>query len=143
MNITPLEFLSLINEGKTELELNLKSSNYVDPKELKSLTSTKYGHSIISATKHLLTDYSNGYTICKGCGSFYQLGKGFTKHLSMGCLKCEGEAKHRVYHVDASKPSEGGFPSRYMSQMFDDGLHYCEAKLQVGLFKKEVNSMVK
>ena len=84
------------------------------------------------------TDYSNGFTICSNCGSYYDLGKGFTKHLSIGCLHCEGEAKHRVYHVNASKPSEGGFPARWMAQMFDDGMSYCKDRLQIEKFKNIV-----
>lgn len=135
MNITPEQFIELILSGKTERELNLNESGYIDPQERKNLMSKQYGHTFQEATDHLLTDYSNGYTICKCCGSFYQLGKGFTKHISDGCLNCEGEDKHRVYHVNASKPSEGGFPARWMSQMFDDGMHYCKNKLEIGKFK--------
>lgn len=93
---------------------------------------------VASATEHLTCDYDNGFTICKKCGSFYDLGKGFTKHLSNGCLHCEGAEKHHVYHVNASKPSEGGFPARNMSNMFDDGMSYCEAELQIEKFKKEI-----
>lgn len=135
MNISPKEFLSLLESGKTEKELNKKEDLYIDPTELKKLTSKRYGHSVKSATEHLQTDYSNGYTICKKCGSYYYLGKGFTKHLSNGCLNCEGEGKHRCYHVNASKPSEGGFPARIMSVMFDDGMHYVKSKLEIEKYK--------
>lgn len=141
MNILPEDFLQQLAEGKTEFELNRTESLYVDQKELKKLTSKAYGHTIQSATEHLQTDYSNGFTICKCCGSFYSLGKGFTKHLSNRCLHCEGETNHRVYYVNASKPSEGGFPARYMSVMFDDGLHYCKDKLQIEKFKDLVISL--
>lgn len=134
MNITPIQFITSILEGKTEKELNRTESGYIDPKKYKKLTK-KYGHSHESATEHLLTDYSNGFTICGTCGSFYNLGEGFTKHLSKGCLHCEGQEKHRVYHVNASKPSEGGFPARYMSVMFDDKMSYCKDKLQIEKFK--------
>lgn len=130
-------FLQSLKEGKSERELNLTETLYVNPIELKKLIN--YGHTIESATTHLQTDFSNGFTICKCCGSFYQLGKGFTKHLSNGCLNCEGEEKHRVYHVNASKPSEGGFPARYMSVMFDDGMSYCVNKLQKELYKDKVD----
>lgn len=134
MNLSPEEFIKLVLSGKSEKELNRKESNYIDPIELKKLTSKKYGHTIESATDYLLTDYSNGFTICKYCGSFYQSGEGFRKHLSNGCLHCEGEEKHKVYWVNASKPSEGGFPARYMSIMFDDGIHYCKDKLEIGKY---------
>jgi regulator of replication initiation timing len=139
MRLTPIQFLNALSTGKTEKELNRKESDYIDPVELKKLTSAIYGHTIESATDHLLTDYSDGFTICSCCGSYYHSGNGFTKHLSNGCLNCEGETKHRVYHVNASKPSEGGFPSRWMSQMFDDGMHYCKDELQIGKFSKYVN----
>ena len=135
MKLTPEQFLSAIIGGKTEFELNRTESMYVDPQELSRLMSKKYGHTYKSATEYLQTDYSDGFTICNSCGSFYQLGKGFTKHLSNGCLHCEGEEKHRVYYVNASKPSEGGFRARYMSQMFDDGMHYCKDKLQIIITK--------
>lgn len=141
MTITPEQFLQALKVGKTEKELNRKESNYIDQKELRKLISPKYGHTVESATDHLLTDYSNGFTICSKCGSYYSLGNGFTKHLSNGCLHCEGEEKHRVYHVNASKPSEGGFPARYMSQMFDDGIHYCKDNLQKEKFKSLVNNL--
>lgn len=134
MNITPEFFLQSLKDGKTEKELNKKESTYIDQSELNELIK-KYGHTIESAKEHLSTDYSNGFTICSTCGSFYYLGKGFTKHLSNGCLHCEGSEKHRVYFVNASKPSEGGFPARYMSIMFDDGMRYCKDKLQIERFK--------
>ena len=139
MNISPETFLQSLKDGKTERELNLTESLYVDQHELKLLTSKNYGHSVESATFHLQTDYSNGFTICKCCGSFYHLGKGFTKHLSNGCLHCEGETKHRVYFVNASPQSQGGFPSRYMSVMFDDGMSYCKDKLEKEKYKNVLN----
>ncbi len=139
MKINPETFLTLLKEGKTEFELNRTESLYVDPIELKRLTSKNYGHSIQSATEHLTTDYSNGYTICKKCGSFYELGKGFTKHLSDGCLFCEGEPKHRIYYVNASERRYGGFPARYMCIMFDDGMHYTKDNLEIEKYKSEVN----
>ncbi len=134
MNIEPTEFIQRLKAGESEKELNRKESDYIDQSELRILVK-KYEHTVESATEHLLTDYSNGYTICGSCGSFYQLGKGFTKHLSKGCLNCEGKDKHRVYHVDASTPMYGGFPARDMCVMFDDGLHYTKNGLQVGLYK--------
>lgn len=133
MNITPQEFLQSLKEGKTERELNLLPTYEIDFSERSTLV-RKYGHTFQEATNHLSTDYKNGFTICATCGSFYALGKGFTKHLSKGCLHCEGEEKHRVHHVNASKPSEGGFPARYMSTMFDDGMSYCKDKLQIKKF---------
>lgn len=139
MYLSPETFLLSLKEGKTERELNLTEHLFVDPKELKKLI--KYGHSVESATNHLQTDYSNGFTICKCCGSFFELGKGFTKHLSNGCLNCEGETKHRVYYVNASKPHEGGFPARFMSVMFDDGMSYTKDKLQINKFKDIVNQL--
>jgi hypothetical protein len=148
MNLSPEEFLKAL-KTKTEAELNRKEH----PDSLNALLSMglrknppslKYlikhcGHTTESGEKHLNTDYSNGFTICKICGSFYKLGKGFTKHLSNGCLHCEGEEKHRVYFVHASKPSEGGFPARYMSVMFDDGMSYCKDRLEVEKFKELIN----
>ena len=141
MNLTPEQFLQSLKDGKSEADLNKKESDYIDPIELKKLTSAKYGHTIESAKKHLLTDYSNGFTICKSCGSYYSLGNGFTKHLSNGCLLCEGEDKHRVYHVNASKPSEGGFSARYMSVMFDDGMSYCKDNVEVEMFKNLIKTL--
>jgi len=138
MNITPEIFLQSLKEGKTERELNLTESLYVDSQELKNLTSNHYGHTVQSATEHLQTDYSNGFTICGKCGSYYPLGKGFTKHLSNGCLHCEGESKHHVYHVNASEPRYGGFPARWMAVMFDDGMSYCKDKLQIEKMKELV-----
>lgn len=134
MTLTPTEFIAKILNGESEKSLNRKDSDYIDELELNKLVK-KYGHSVKSAKDHLLTDYSNGYTICKCCGSFYQLGKGFTKHLSNGCLNCEGSDKHRVYHVNASEPKYGGFPARDMSVMFDDGMSYCVNKLQKEIYK--------
>lgn len=134
MNLTPAEFLQSLKDGKTEKELNKNSDLFVNESE-RNILIKKYGHTYQSATEHLQTDYSNGYTICAKCGSFYELGKGFTKHLSNGCLHCEGSEKHRTYFVNASKPSEGGFPSRFMSVMFDDGMHYCKDKIQIEKFK--------
>lgn len=139
MTLSPEQFIEMVLSGKSEHELNRKESDYIDSAELKKLTSKKYGHTIASATDHLLTDYSDGFTICKCCGSYYHLGNGFTKHLSIGCLHCEGEEKHNVYHVNASKPSEGGFPARWMSRMFDDGMSYCKDKLQIERFKALIN----
>ena len=134
MNILPEQFLQSLKDGKTEKELNKKESTYIDQSEFNRLVK-EYGHTPESAKDHLLTDYSNGFTICSKCGSFYYLGKGFTKHLSCGCLHCEGSEKHRVYFVNASNPSEGGFPARHMSIMFDDGMSYCKDKLQIERFK--------
>jgi len=133
MNITPEQFLQSLKEGKTEKELNLTEDLYVDPIRLKELI-TVYKHTKESATDHLQTDYSNGFTICSTCGSYYFLGKGFIKHLSKGCLHCE-EKKHRVYYVNASFQNEGGFPARFMSIMFDDGMSYVKTKLEIEKYK--------
>ena len=140
MNISPEIFLQSLKEGKTERELNLKADLYIDPSKLKTYVK-EYGHTVESAKECLLTDYSNGFTICGGCGSFYQLGKGFKKHLSKGCLHCEGEDKHHVYHVEASEPRFGGFPARFMSRMFDDGMSYCKDKLQIEMYKNLVSEL--
>ncbi len=133
MYLTPQEFLQSLKEGKTERQLNLKENLSIDNAEIRKMIK-KYGHTFESAKEHLQTDYSNGFTICNECGSFYSLGQGFTKHLSNGCLHCEGESKHHTYHVNASSPKYGGFPARWMSQMFDDKMHYCKDKLQIGKF---------
>lgn len=140
MNLTPEQFISELAKGKTEKELNRKEILHsgVYTNEVKKLI--KYGHTLESALEHLNTDYSNGFTICKHCGSFYSLGNGFTKHLSDGCLHCEGSSKHDVHFVDASTKKYGGFPARYMSKMFDDGLHYCKDKLQIEKFKDLLHS---
>ncbi len=135
MNITPEKFLESLKLGETEKKLNRKESDYIDSDELRKLTSARYGHTVESAKDHLLTDYSNGFTICKSCGSFYELGNGFTKHLSNGCLHCEGSDKHRCYYVNASKPNEGNFPARWMCVMFDDGMSYCKDNLKVEKYK--------
>jgi hypothetical protein len=135
MNITPEEFLSLLKKGKALQELNRKPSPLViDQLEVRELVK-KYGHSVESAIEYLSTDYSNGFTICSQCGTFSDLGKGFIKHLSNGCLHCEGESKHRVYHINRSPAEYGGFPARDMSVMFDDGMSYCVSKMQVEKFK--------
>jgi len=138
MKITPNEFLQSLIEGKNENDLNKTESLYVDPIELKKLTSKRYGHTTESATKHLQTDYSNGFTICANCGSYYDLGKGFTKHLSNGCLHCEGEAKHHTYYHQGNNERDYKTSPRFMAVMFDDGMHYCKDKLQIEMFKKEV-----
>ena len=135
MNIKPEKFLSSLSSGITEIELNLKEDLSISTIELTNLAK-KYEHTIESATKYLQTDYSNGYTICRKCGSYYHLGDGFTKHLSDGCLYCEGEHKHRVYHVEKSSAEYGGFPARYMSIMFDDKMSYRKDKLQIEKYKK-------
>lgn len=134
MNITPEQFLQSLKEGKTEKELNLTESLYIDTAELKKLTSKRYGHTIQSATEHLQTDYSNGFTICGTCGSYYDLGKGFTKHLSNGCLHCEGQEKHTTYYHKGNNERNYKTEPRWMSQMFDDGMHYCKDKLQIEKF---------
>lgn len=139
MEMTPREFLQSLEDGKTEFELNRTSDLYVCTSKLKELTSKLYGHTEESAIEHLTTDYSDGFTICNKCGSYYHLGKGFIKHLSDGCLHCEGSEKHRVYYVNASPTSEGGFPARFMSVMFDDGMSYCKDKLQIEKFKDLVS----
>jgi len=133
MEITPQEFIKGIKEGKTERELNLKQ--VLDFSQFSINKLIKHGHTTKSAKEHLSTDYSNGFTICTECGSFYQLDKGFTKHMSKGCLHCEGVEKHRCYHVNASTPEYGGFPARMMSVMFDDGMSYCKDKLNIERFK--------
>lgn len=135
MKLTPMEFLQALKEGKKESDLNKKEDFTIDIDKFNELIN-KYDHTKESAIEYLEKDYSNGFTICGLCGSFYQLGNGFLKHISEGCLHCEGEEKHRVYHVKQSKPSEGGFPARYMSVMFDDGMSYCKDKLQIEKFKE-------
>lgn len=129
MNITPEQFLQSLKEGKTERELNLNEDLSIDPIRLEELIKI-YEHTEESATEHLQTDYSNGFTICKDCGSYYHLGKGFTKHLSKGCLHCEGHEKHRLYRVKASGPAYGNFPARTMCVMFDDGMSYTSSGLK-------------
>jgi len=133
MKLTPIEFLTELKNGKTEKELNKNGMTEFDSSELKKLI--KYGHNLNSAKELLSTDFSDGFTICKKCGSYYHLGNGFTKHLSNGCLNCEGENNHRCYYVSASKQSEGGFPARWMSQMFDHGIHYCKNELRKEIYK--------
>lgn len=140
MKLTPIQFLNAISTGKSEKELNRTESREINKYELKKLTSKKYGLTYAEATDHLLTDYSDGFTICAKCGSYYHLGTGFTKHLSNGCLHCEGGGKHHTYYVNASKPKDGGFPARWMSQMFDDGMHYCKDNLQIEALNQYVNA---
>jgi len=136
MYITPQEFIKAIKSGKTERELNLIIDPIISQSEVNRLI--RYGHTNKSAIEHLSTDYSDGFTICSECGSHYVLGKGFTKHMSKGCIHCEGEEKHRCYHVEATSPTFGGFPARTMCIMFDDGMSYCKDKLNVELFKPMV-----
>lgn len=143
MNITPIEFLESLIKGISESELNKNESDYIDMAELKKLISKRYGHSYESATNHLLTDYSNGFTICGKCGSYYPLGKGFTKHLSNGCLHCEGEIKHYTYFHKGNNEIDYKTDPRYMSQMFDDGMHYCKDKLVIEKFKEYTQLLAK
>lgn len=128
MNLSELEFIDQIKSGKSEFDLNRTESLYVDPIKYKELIK-KYDHTHKSATEHLTTDYSNGFTICGICGSYAQLGKGFSKHISNGCVFCEGESKHRKYQVEASPKIYGGFPARTMCSAFDDGMSYTFSKL--------------
>lgn len=135
MNLTPLEFIQAIKDGKKEFDLNRTESLYVDPKEFKKLTSKAYGHTKKSAIEHLTTDWSNGYTICSNCGSSSQLGKGFTKHISKGCFNCEDG--HRTYNVNASPPKYGGFPARTMCVAFDDGMSYTQSKIELNKYSEQ------
>jgi len=73
MYITPKEFIEGIKSGKTERELNLKPEPDFSQFSIDRLI--KNGHTTESAKEHLNTDYSNGFTICSECGSFYELGK--------------------------------------------------------------------
>lgn len=141
MNITPEQFLQSLQEGKTEHELNRTESMYINPIELNKLTSEKYGHTIESAKEHLTTDYSNGFTICANCGSYYHLGNGFKKHLSNGCLHCERDGKHHTYWHKGNDEKYYKSNPRWMSVMFDDGVHYCKDKLEVGKFKELVKNL--
>jgi len=134
MNLNPEQFIKFLSTGKTEKEANRNESDYIDSAELKKLTSKKYGLTHAEARDHLLTDYSNGFTICKCCGTFYQLGNGFTKHISTGCLHCEGEEKHRVYYHNGNNERNYKTSPRWMAQYFDDGMHYCKEKAEIGKF---------
>lgn len=142
MNLTPKQFIELLSTGKTEKELNRKESDYINPAELRKLTSKAYGHSIESAKDHLLTDYSNGFTICKRCGTYYHLGNGFTKHLSDGCLNCEGETKHKVYYHHGNNERNYKTSPRWMATYFDDGMHYCRDKAEIEKFKDYFPALV-
>lgn len=135
MNIAPEKFIELLLSGKTERELNLTESGYIDNAELKKLTSKKYGLTYAEAREHLLTDWDNGYTICKCCGTFYQLGQGFTKHLSNGCLNCEGKEKHSTYFHRGNNERNYKTNPRWMAQYFDDGMHYCMDKAEINKFQ--------
>lgn len=133
MNITPEEFLKEIKNGKSEKDLNRLENPYFDNNDIKNLI--RYGHTLNSAKEYLSTDFTNGFTICKNCGSFYHLGKGFTKHLSNGCVNCEGTEKHYTYwHKGNNEPNYKTSP-RLMCIMFDDGMHYIKDKLQINHFK--------
>lgn len=135
MKLTPEQFIERILSGENEKDLNRKESNYIDQKELKRLTSKAFGHTYESAKNILLTDYSDGFTICKCCGSYYHLGKGFTKHLSNGCLNCEGTEKHYTYYHHGNNERNYKSNPRWMSQMFDDGMHYCKDDLEIEKYK--------
>lgn len=140
MLLTPESFIKALQNGAKEIDLNkLSDTPQFNSIEIQKLI--KYGHTLESAKEHLNTDYTNGFTICANCGSYYHLGKGFTKHLSNGCLHCEGEAKHRCYHVNASRPSEGGFPARWMSNMFDDKMSYCKDNIQIEKYKEQIKKI--
>lgn len=136
MTLTPVQFINLISTGKTEKDCNRKESDYIDPAELKKLTGKKYGLTLAEAREHLLTDYSDGFTICKCCGTYYHLGNGFTKHISDGCLNCEGEDKHRVYWHKGNNEWNYKTSPRWMAQYFDDGMHYCKDKAEPGKYKE-------
>lgn len=137
MNITPEQFLQSLKEGKTERELNLTENLYFEPTTLKYIMHV-YGYKTEeSALAYLQTDHSNGFTICGLCGSYYHLGMGFIKHLSKGCIHCEGESKHKTHliFVYASPLSDIEFPVRSVSLMFDDGIGYSQAKLEIEKYK--------
>lgn len=139
MNLTPEKFIELLFTGKTEKELNRNESDYIDSAELKKLTGKKYDLTHAEATDHLLTDWTNGFTICKHCGTYYHLGNGFTKHLSDGCLNCEGEKKHRVYWHSGNNERNYKTSPRWMAQYFDDGIHYCRDEAEIQKFKQYFN----
>src|SRR6185436_2349665 len=101
MNLTPEKFLEMLGNKWSEKELNTVSTSQTfaelwgdrmrkNPANLRYLVK-HCGHTIESGIEHLNTDYSDGFTICDTCGSYYHLGKGFTKHLSHGCVNCEGD----------------------------------------------------
>jgi len=139
MNITPEVFLAELKNGnKSEHDLNRLENPYISHAEVTKLI--RYGHTLESAKDHLSTDYSNGFTICSSCGSYYHLGKGFTKHLSKGCLHCEPE-KHNVYYHHGNNEVNYKTSPRYMSIMFDNGIHYCKDKLQIEKFKSIVSDL--
>jgi hypothetical protein len=151
MKLTPVEFIEAIKNDKNVAELNLVEN----PKSIEQLKEVSkqnhnrrgtfnhlvryYGHTEQSAQEYLNTDYSDGYTICKKCGSFYQLGKGFTKHISNGCVHCESNEKHPKNYNNGDKRL--GFAPRWMCCMFDDGLHYCADKLEIEKYKNEVQGL--
>lgn len=144
MNITPVEFIAKIKEGKTEHELNLNENIivYNDIYKDKALQQKMnslitYGHNAESALEYLNTDYTNGFTVCGVCGSYAYMGKGFSKHLSKGCVHCEGLSKHDYYEVKGNHQ----FPARTMCQMFDDGMHYIKDKLEKEKYKNEVQGI--
>lgn len=147
MKLTPEEFLNNLRVGLTEefsnlvenpktIEEHLTIGIKRNPPSLKYLVN-HLGHTEQSAIEYLNTDYSDGFTICKKCGSYYYLGKGFTKHLSNGCLHCEGENKHRVFYVNKNEL----FPARLMSVMFDDGMSYIKDNLKIEKFKAEIQGL--
>lgn len=140
MNLTPEQFIESILSGETERDLNKQVAPVILSKDVLKLI--KFGHSAESAREHLSTDYSNGFTICRCCGSFYQLGEGFTKHLSNGCLNCEGIGKHHTYYHEGNNEREYKTSPRWMSVMFDDGMHYCKDKLQIERFKSYFQPVV-
>lgn len=135
MKLTPEQFINEILSGKSEYDLNRTESMYVDPIKFKKLTSKRYGHTLQSAKDHLTTDYTDGFTICANCGSYYHLGNGFTKHLSNGCLHCEGESKHNTYWHHGNNERNYKTNPRWMAQMFDDGMHYCKDELEIEKYK--------
>jgi hypothetical protein len=134
MNLTPQEFIKRIIAGESERELNKLENPMIDTKEVQKLIK-KYGHTAQSAREYLETDYSNGFTICRNCGTYYHLGKGFSKHMSKGCLHCEGEEKHYTYWHEGNNESNYKTEPRYMSVYFDDGMHYCRDKAEKAKFQ--------
>lgn len=135
MKLTPIQFINYLSTGKTEKEANRNESDYYDHKEATKLI-RHYGHTATEAREYLQTDYSDGFTICKHCGTFYHLGQGFIKHISDGCLNCEGEEKHWVYYHNGNNERNYKTSPRWMAQYFDDGIHYCKDKAEISKYKE-------
>lgn len=80
------------------------------------------------AVEYINTDYSNGFMLCRLCGSFCSTGRGNTRHVTYGCYGCKSEKypmnyqrvggtrrRHRVRRYSAY---QGRYVTGYESEVY-------------------------